>query len=336
MTTTLLWFWDYDTQWGADRSRNPRRVPDWGPREFPNTDRLLELHGAYDVPACFAVVGAAALRGDRPYHDPAQVRRIHEAGHEVASHAFRHEWLPGLTGPRLRETLSRSKDALEQCIGAEVVTFVPPYNQPFDHAPALSVSLSERREALGNRTDLRRLCEALGECGYRLCRVVYQSLADRLRERVTGRVVERPVSVERIGGLACVRLNTRGGFADDTRQLVRSHLDDEQLQRVEQRANGADLQRETAGRVPATGRIAPALLERDDREPHERTSSARTSGSPRDGAATGVASPARTSAPGSAHRMSPRARHSATVASSRSAAANDCEESGLDAECGCP
>ena len=79
-----------------------------------------------EVPACFAVVGSAALPGKRPYHAPEQIRRIHDAGHEVASHSHRHEWLPALSRQALRETLSASKDALEQCIGAPIATFVPP------------------------------------------------------------------------------------------------------------------------------------------------------------------------------------------------------------------
>ena len=217
---TLLWFWDYDTQWGADRSRNPHRVPAWGPLEFENTERVLALHAEFAVPACFAVVGAAALPGARPYHDPGQVRRIHQAGHEVASHSHRHEWLPGLTGVRLRETLVSSRDALEQCIGAPVTTFVPPYNQPFDHPGKLSVSLSERREAWGNRTDLPTLCAALADAGYALCRVTYQSIGERIAERLAQRPLERAGRVERIGGLPCVRLNTRGGFGADTRALL--------------------------------------------------------------------------------------------------------------------
>ncbi|MGH7633973.1 MAG: polysaccharide deacetylase family protein, partial [Gemmatimonadaceae bacterium] len=143
-TPLVMVFWDYDTQWGADRSRSTQRSSDWGAREFPNTDRLLEVHARYNVPACFAVVGAAALPGARPYHDADQIRRIHGAGHEIASHSFRHEWLPGLGRDALRETLSSSKSALEQCIGAPVTTFVPPFNQPFDYASRWAFSVSER------------------------------------------------------------------------------------------------------------------------------------------------------------------------------------------------
>ena len=132
-------FWDYDTQWGADRSRSNGGPKKWGPQEFENTERLLDLHAEYNIRACFAVVGAAALPGPRPYHDPDQIRRIHAAGHEVGSHSFHHDWLPGLNREALNETLARSKAALEDCIGAEAISFLPPWNPPFDYPRRLSI-----------------------------------------------------------------------------------------------------------------------------------------------------------------------------------------------------
>lgn len=209
----LLFFWDYDTQWGADRSRLPGGPKTWGTLEFANTERLLELHAEHAVPACFAVVGSAALPGERPYHDPAQIRRIHAAGHEIGSHSHRHEWLPGLGESALRETLASSRDALEQCIGAPVTTFVPPWNQPFDYPRGFSFSLSERREGGAQRIGLARLCEMLAETGYRFCRVAYRPMHQRLAEFVARRRLDQAGRVETIRGVACVRLNTPGGFA---------------------------------------------------------------------------------------------------------------------------
>jgi len=209
----LLLFWDYDTQWGADRSRAPGRPKTWGQAEFANTERLLELHAEYSVRACFAIVGAAALPGERPYHDPMQIRRIHAAGHEIGSHSFRHEWLPGLGYRRLRATLQLSRETLEQCIGAAVVTFVPPYNQPFDYAPAGSISLSERLRAGPDRIDLTRLCATLRETGYAVCRVSYRAAYRRALDRLLRRRVDWPVRPEFIAGVTCIRLNTPGGFA---------------------------------------------------------------------------------------------------------------------------
>jgi len=209
---TLLCFWDYDTQWAGDRSRLPGGRKTWGHLEFEHTVRLLELHDRYAIPACFAVVGAAALPGQRPYHDPEQVRRIHEAGHEIASHAFRHEWLPGLGTRALRTVLRDSKDVLEQCIGAAVVSFVPPYNQPFDYPAGGSISLAERREVGRERTGLHALCAALADTGYRFCRVAYRPMHTRLAELLLRRRLDRPARPVMIAGVMCVRLNAPCGF----------------------------------------------------------------------------------------------------------------------------
>ncbi len=220
----LLVFWDYDTQWGGDRSRSPGGPKDWGPLEFTATERLLELHAEYGIPACFAVVGAAALPGERPYHDPAQIRRIHAAGHEVGSHAMRHEWLPGLSRAEVYETLRSSREVLEQCVGAPVHAFVPPYNQPFDDPRRLSISLSERRGGSRERMTLTRLCRALEETGYRFARVAYRPAPLRLAERISGRRLDAPYDPVRIGRVLCARLNTGGGFDAPTRDVVRRAL----------------------------------------------------------------------------------------------------------------
>ncbi len=216
----LLLFWDYDTQWGGDRSRSGGGPKPWGALEFENTDRLLEIHREYDVPACFAAVGEAARPGPRPYHDPDQIRRIHADGHEVASHALRHEWLPALGPSDLESTIRESKDSLEQCIGHRVTTVVPPYNQPFDYPEGLSFSLSERREAAGQRTDLGALCRELTAAGYAFCRVAYRPMPQRIAEALVRRRLDRPSRLEIIEGLRCARLNTPGGFGDETVRLV--------------------------------------------------------------------------------------------------------------------
>lgn len=209
---TLLCFYDYDTQWGADRSRSPGGPKRWGSLDFEHTERILRLHTEFTLPACFAIVGAAAMNGSRPYHDPEQIRRIRAAGHEIASHSFHHDWLPGLGPAALRETLRRSKAALEDCIGAAVVSFVPPFNQPFDYPAGLSFSRSERREAGGMRSGLRDVCEALRETGYGFCRVAYRPLPVRFMERALRRRLDRPARPKMISGIVCIRLNTPVGF----------------------------------------------------------------------------------------------------------------------------
>ena len=212
MPGRLIFFWDYDTQWGADRSRTHGGPKDWGKLEFENTERLLEIHSEYNFPACFAVVGAAALPGKRPYHDPNQIRHIHEMGHEVASHSMYHEWLPGLGYPKLLRTLRESKDALEQCIGNPIVSFVPPYNQPFDYLSKWSFSLSERREVSVDRIDIQRLCEALHESGYLFSRISYSTLSERFFTTVLRKKHDCSSKTEIIRNVTCIKLSTPAGF----------------------------------------------------------------------------------------------------------------------------
>jgi peptidoglycan/xylan/chitin deacetylase (PgdA/CDA1 family) len=221
-TGRLCIFWDYDTQWGADRSRGRGGDMSYRNLEFDNTDRLLEIHAKYAIPGCFGVVGAAALPGETPYHhNPAQIRRIHESGHEVASHTMFHEWLPGLTEDALKTTLRGSKDALEQCIAAPVISFVPPYTQPFDFPARWAFSVSERREAKRHRNDIPAMCRALGETGYRFARIQYRTLRERIA-RVLGRVpAHRPQRLEEVEGITCLPLSGLAGFGPSSCSLLR-------------------------------------------------------------------------------------------------------------------
>ena len=70
------------------------------------------------------------------------------------------------------------------------------------------------------RSDLHRLCNALRETGYRVCRVSYRPIHQRLVERVLGRRLDRPVRPESIAGVTCIRLNTPGGFDTECEAVV--------------------------------------------------------------------------------------------------------------------
>jgi hypothetical protein len=217
----LLLFWDYDTQWGADRSRSGGGPKDWGPEEFTNTERLLVMLERYQIHCCFAVVAAAAKAGSRPYHDPGQIRVMHEAGHEVGCHSLHHDWLPGLSPGRLQDNLRRGRELLEDCIAAPVESFVPPYNQPFHYPAALSFSRSERAEAGPGHLDFPQLCRALRATGYHFCRAAYRPLPQRLLERFLRRPCDAPGKLKQVEGVSCLRLNAGCGFAEPARHMVR-------------------------------------------------------------------------------------------------------------------
>jgi peptidoglycan/xylan/chitin deacetylase (PgdA/CDA1 family) len=190
--------------------------------EFANTERILALLAEREIKSVFACVGAAALPGERPYHDPAQIRRMHAEGHEIGSHSFRHEWLPALDPASLRDALLRSRQALEDCIGGPVGTFVPPWNQPYDYLRVGSLSVSERREVPGRaRTDVPRLCAMLRETGYTFTRLAYRGGVRRIVELLSQKEHPRRAKVATLEGVRYVLLNTPAGFDDPALQMVR-------------------------------------------------------------------------------------------------------------------
>jgi polysaccharide deacetylase family protein (PEP-CTERM system associated) len=81
---------------------------------------LLDALGRHDVKATFFVVGQIAR------DNPALVRAIHRAGHEVASHSWDHRRVHHFTPASFRADVCKSRDALEQVTGAAVVGFRAP------------------------------------------------------------------------------------------------------------------------------------------------------------------------------------------------------------------
>jgi polysaccharide deacetylase family protein (PEP-CTERM system associated) len=79
-----------------------------------NTDRMLELLDTHDAKSTFFVLGWVAERC------PHLVRRIAEAGHEVASHGYGHELIYDLTPAAFREDVLRANGLLEDITGAKV------------------------------------------------------------------------------------------------------------------------------------------------------------------------------------------------------------------------
>jgi len=214
MSGKLLFFWDVDAQWGADRSRSPGGVKKWGFDEFVNTEQLLEIHDQFKIPACFAIVGSIALPGSRPYHDPELIKKISNSGHEIASHGLKHDWIPGMEEKALKRDLASSKEILEQCIGKPIKTFVPPFNQPFDFLAKGSISISERKIEKNIRIDIPKLCNVLFEVGYRVSRISYSNFIERILS--FGNIkTQKTANIENINGIRAIRLNGVSGFGND-------------------------------------------------------------------------------------------------------------------------
>ena len=96
------------------------RRDDWDSMEYrveANTDRLLGLLDQYNTRATFFTLGWVAERS------PELIRRIHNAGHEVASHGYSHQLIYNQTPDVFREETRRSKAILEDILGEPVTGY---------------------------------------------------------------------------------------------------------------------------------------------------------------------------------------------------------------------
>lgn len=93
---------------------------DWTSMEYrveANTDRLLAMFAERDIKATFFTLGWVAERSR------ALVRRVRQAGHEIASHGYSHQLIYTQTPEVFREETRRSKHLLEDIIGEPVAGY---------------------------------------------------------------------------------------------------------------------------------------------------------------------------------------------------------------------
>ncbi len=99
---------------------SPELKANYAARMEAVTRRLLDQLAAAKVTATFYIVGEIAR------NHPKLVRDIFAAGHEVGSHSWDHRRIHQFTPASFREDLRKSKDILEQTIGATVFGFRAP------------------------------------------------------------------------------------------------------------------------------------------------------------------------------------------------------------------
>lgn len=96
---------------------------DWDRLEYrveSNTDAVLELFAETDIQATFFILGWVAERS------PALMRRIVDAGHEVASHGYDHKRVFNLSPQEFRDDLERSRKLLQDSSGQPVTGYRAP------------------------------------------------------------------------------------------------------------------------------------------------------------------------------------------------------------------
>ncbi len=92
-------------------------------------DRILDVLDERGFKGTFFCTGMMAT------DFPQVVKTIHERGHEVGCHSYRHTWLNKMTKEEVDEDTRTSVDALEQCIGQKVLSY---------RAPAFSIGQSNK------------------------------------------------------------------------------------------------------------------------------------------------------------------------------------------------
>ncbi|MEE9445442.1 MAG: polysaccharide deacetylase family protein [Cocleimonas sp.] len=89
-------------------------------RVLDNTLRVLDLLDEHDHKATFFTLGNVANK------HPELIRKIADAGHEVASHGYNHQSIFNLTPNQVREDVSSSIKLLEDTSGQKVIGFRAP------------------------------------------------------------------------------------------------------------------------------------------------------------------------------------------------------------------
>jgi polysaccharide deacetylase family protein (PEP-CTERM system associated) len=98
-------------------------VPTWKrfeSRILRNTQRLLDMLAEYGVKGTFFILSWNAER------HPQLVRQIASMGHEIASHGYCHQLIYEQTPQEFRDDVLRSKAALEDILGQQVLGYRAP------------------------------------------------------------------------------------------------------------------------------------------------------------------------------------------------------------------
>ena len=179
--------WDLDGFIGAVNATLPYNYhPENHFKELECVEKTLALLKKHNVKSTFAITGYSAEDGKYPYTFPNLIQRIFEEGHEIASHSWRHEWIPKFTQKQIDKSLLRSKHSLEQaiCSQQQVVGFVPPHNKPATWVKRGAYSLEDfGLYPLFKMGDVSNLLDSLVRHQYRWVRIAHNPIINRFRKK---------------------------------------------------------------------------------------------------------------------------------------------------------
>jgi polysaccharide deacetylase family protein (PEP-CTERM system associated) len=150
-----------------------------------NTMRILDLLAEHGARSTFFILGWVAER------HPGLIRKIADAGHEIASHGYGHDLLYTLSPSEFQADVSRCKNFLEDLTGQRVAGY---------RAPSFSI------------TDWA--IPILQELGFEYDSSMFPTVAHDRYGRLTGADASRPITQLRPGfyevGISCLRVGKRG------------------------------------------------------------------------------------------------------------------------------
>lgn len=163
----------------------------WDSRELRverNTDRMLELMANRNVKCTCFILGWVAEKC------PQLIKRIADAGHEIASHGYGHELIYNLSHEQFRQDILRAKGLLEDIAGAAVRGY---------RAPSFSI------------TDWA--IDILGESGIEYDSSAFPTVAHDRYGKLTGMDAGEPIFKLRPGHpgftevcVSCLKIGKRG------------------------------------------------------------------------------------------------------------------------------
>lgn len=122
-TKSILITVDLEDWFQVENLKNCIGFSQWNSKELrfeKNTRILLEIFEKYKIRTTFFVLGWNAE------HAPDLIKEIHLAGHEIASHGYKHELCSFMSYEELREDILKSKAILEDITGHEITGYRAP------------------------------------------------------------------------------------------------------------------------------------------------------------------------------------------------------------------
>ncbi|MDA8995023.1 polysaccharide deacetylase family protein [Schleiferiaceae bacterium] len=180
----IVLIWDFDGFIGAVNSTYPYNYDHtWHNRELEWIDKALTFMKSRDIVSTFAITGFTGEAGLTPYTCPSIIDNISGLGHEIASHSWKHEWIPKFKEDQIRKSIKRSKLILESVTAnrQDLVGFVPPHNRPYTWYRRCAFSFGDLdRFPLLPILDIGKLIKLLKGAGYKWLRISYRPLWRKL------------------------------------------------------------------------------------------------------------------------------------------------------------